>query len=209
MKVKQIYNSYMVPKNLQEHMLRTGALAQIIMENWKSENIDSDSIFKTCLFHDIAKPINFDLTKQAQFGMSEADIRNLEILQNRIKKDYGNDEHNATVKICEEIGLSPNSIKFVNNLEWKYIPRLIQENDIESLIPIYCDMRIGPKNILSLNMRLSDLRERTSADEYNENVKNGNILEEMLKLKLKIDINSILEEQLTTRFEKLLEIEIN
>ena len=198
----------MVPKNLQEHMLRTAALAEIILENWTGKELDNNSIVQTCAFHDIAKPMTFDLAKQADFGMSEEDIKKLGELQVRIKKDFSSDEHTATVKICEKIGLSETSVKLAENLEWEYIPRLLKVNDIESLIPIYCDMRIGLKGILTLDERLEDLKERTNADEYEENVKNGKALEELIKNNTEIDVDSITDEQINERFEKLLNIEI-
>jgi len=61
MKTKQIYEEYMIPKNLQEHMLRVAALAEVLLENWTKGNIDKSEIIKACLFHDIAKPITPDL----------------------------------------------------------------------------------------------------------------------------------------------------
>lgn len=208
MKVNQIYQNYFVPKNLQEHMLRVAALSQIILENWTGPEIDKKSIIQACTLHDIAKPITFDLAKQAQFGMSQADIDRLENHQNRLKSHYGEDEHHCTVKICEEVRLNPTSITLVDNLEWKYIPRLLQENNTASLIPIYCDMRIGPKSILPLNTRLEELKNRTSSEEYEDNVRNGHTLEQLIQGFTSTDLNSITEAQLVERFDQLLNLEI-
>ena len=198
----------MIPNNLQEHHLRVAALAEIILENWTGSEMDKVSIIQACTLHDIAKPITFDLAKQAQFGMSPEDIDRLEKHQIRLKSQYGEDEHHCTVKICEEIGLSPTAVKLVDNLEWKYIPRILQESDISSLIPIYCDMRIGPKGILPLNTRLEKLKNRTSSDEYEENVRNGNTVEQLIQEKTSINLNSITESQLEARFDQLLSLEI-
>jgi hypothetical protein len=208
MKVSEIYKEYMVPRNLQEHMMRVAAFAEILLENWKTAEIDKDSLVKACVFHDIAKPMTFDLAKQAQFGMSEADIEKLAELQERIKGKYGSDEHHATVKICEDVGLSKASVDLVNNLEWKYIPRLVETRDIASLIPIYADMRVGPKGILTMEQRLIELRDRVSGEDYEDNVKNGQHLEQIIRENVNIDLNLINDEEINKRFDDLLDLEI-
>lgn len=195
----------MVPQNLQTHMLRVAALSQIITENWKGKEIAKKEVIQACLFHDIAKPMNFDLEKQAQFGMSPKEIEKLRLLQTRIKTDYGNDEHSATIKIYQEIGLSPKTVQIVSNLEWKYIPRLLGENNIESMIPIYCDMRIGTNGIMSLVKRLEELQERVPDDDYEQNLKNGIEMEKLIKEHVKVDVDLITDEELKNQFEKQLD----
>ena len=116
MKVAEICSKYQIPSNLQQHMLRVTAVAEILTENWIGEKIDKKAIVLACFFHDIAKPMTFDLAKQAQFGMLPDEIAKLEKLQNHLKNKYGVDEHQATVKICEDIGLDPTAAKIVDNL---------------------------------------------------------------------------------------------
>jgi hypothetical protein len=159
MQVQIIYSTYQIPQNLQEHMLRVAALAQFITDNWTGNTIDKEDIVIACLFHDIAKPMTFDIAKQEQFGASLQDIQKLTALQNKLKM-YAENEHDVTIKIVTEIGCSSKTIQLINNLEWNYLPRLLAENDIESLIPIYSDMRIGPKGILPLSERIADLKKR-------------------------------------------------
>lgn len=203
-KTSEIFKEYMVPQNLQEHMLKVAALAEIITGNWKGPTIDKDSIVQACIYHDIAKPMTFDLAKQAQFGMSPEGITNLEKLQNRLKAQYGTDEHQATVQICKEVNLSPTAVKLVNNLEWSYIPRLLEENDIESLIPIYCDMRIGPKSLLTVKERHEELQKRESVNNFEERLKNGMELEKLVAENVSIDPNSITDDQINARLKDLL-----
>ncbi len=206
--VKQAYQVYQTPENLQRHMLGTAALANIVLENWIGIEIDKDAIVKACTIHDIAKPMKFDLAKQAQYGMSENDIEALRKLQNRIKTTFGDNEHKATIGIAREIGCSPDVVMYIDNLEWEYVPKLLAARDISSLIPIYCDMRIGPKGILSLGERLHEIKERVKGDDYEENVRNGNILEQEIKKNSNVDINSIADNQLTAKFDALLKLEL-
>jgi len=186
-------------------MLRTAALANIIIRKWVGVNVDKDSIIKTCAIHDIAKPMNFDLVKQAQFGMSEKDIGKLKQLQKKLKTKYGDDEHRASALIAKDLGCNSNVIKFVNNLEWEYLPRLFKANDLDSLISIYCDMRIGPEGILTLQERLEELKKRTGRTNYQEN---GARLETLITENVTLDLNQISNEQLNQKFENLLNLEI-
>ena len=44
MNTLQIYQEYMVPKNLQQHMLRVASLTKIILDNWNEPLLDKDEI---------------------------------------------------------------------------------------------------------------------------------------------------------------------
>lgn len=206
MTTKQIYEEYLIPQNLQQHMLRVAALANTLLDHWIGKALDKNPIVQACVFHDIAKPMNFDLAKQAQFGMLPEEITKLAQLQKRLNDNFGNNEHEATVQICKEIGCSSKAVKLVNNLEWSYIPKLLKADDIESLIPIYCDMRIGPKGILPLQQRLADLKAREGSGEHEENAE---LLEKLLVSKVSADINSITDDQINIYFDKLLDLEVS
>lgn len=200
MNTLQIYQQYLIPQNLQKHMLRVASLAKIILEHWIGPQIDKLSIIHACVFHDIAKPINFDLAKQAQFGLTPQDINNLDKLQQRLKNKYGGNEHNASVGICTEIGCSSNTVRIVDNVEWSYIPLLLKKNDFESLIANYADMRIGPKGILTLEKRLEELKIRTG---QNEHWQNGTNLEKVISPNVSINLNEITDEQINQNFAYL------
>lgn len=207
MNVRQAYGTYQTPQNLQEHMLRVSSVARVVLEHWIGPPVDKEAIVKACTIHDIAKPMNFDPDKQAQFGMPDDKIEELRQLQNRLRTAYGEDEHHATVGICKEIGCSPIVVSLVDNLEWKYIPRLLAAKDTASLVPIYCDMRVGPKGILSLQARLEELKNRVSADDYEDKVVNGSAIEEELANNTSIDLNGITDAQVHSGWQELLALE--
>lgn len=208
MKVRQVYKNYQTPKSLQEHMLRVASLARILLDNWTGIPLDKEAIIKACTLHDIAKPMTFDVAKQAAFGMSENDIEKLRQFQIEVKAKYGEIEHQATIGICKEVGCNENTVRLVDNLEWKYIPRLLQEKDFASLIPVYCDMRIGPKGILPLQVRLEELKKRVNGDDYEDNVKNGMLAEHKIVKNVRIDVNTITTSKLDQDFENLLNTEL-
>ena len=69
MEIKEVYEKFQTPQNLQEHMLRVGALADILTHNWIGENINKTAIVQAGLIHDIAKPMtkSIDDTGRARF----------------------------------------------------------------------------------------------------------------------------------------------
>jgi putative nucleotidyltransferase with HDIG domain len=204
MKILNIYSKYKIPQNLREHMLRVAALAKAILKSWTGSNLDKQAIIKACALHDIAKPMNFDLKKQKKFGMTPKEIRDLEKHQKDLKQKYGNSEHQATINICKDLGCSPKVVKLAGNLEWKYIPKLLKENDIESLLPIYCDMRIGPNGLLSVDQRLNELKKRVSLKNYESHLKSGKTLEQKIKKNTSLDLDSIRNEQVNSALDDLM-----
>jgi hypothetical protein len=197
-----IYEHYGVPRNLQKHMLRVASLAGSILQSWAGPTVDAEAIVQACLFHDIAKPMMFDLTKQAQFGMSPTDIMQLSKLQTWLKDTYGLKEHAATLSICKEIGCSDTVIRIVNNLEWDHIQDLAQKKDIESLLPIYCDMRIGPNGILPLDSRLRDLTKREGTSGFEQH---GQKLEMLIAEETTRNIQAISPQEIDALLDLLLQ----
>lgn len=207
--IQQIYINFNTPKNLQEHMLRVGSLGKIITDNWTGVNLDNQAIIQTGLLHDVAKPMTFDLSKQAQFGMTEQEINNLEELQSRIAANYGSDEHEVVIKIAQEVGCTPKTIKLLDNLEWYKASELLENNDLESLIPIYCDMRIAPNGIYTLKDRVEDLKNRrNSSDGFDELAEVGLRVEAILQENVSLDLNKINNEILESNFKELMQSRI-
>ncbi len=189
--------------------MRVAALAEILLDNWKGEHVDGNAIILACVLHDITKPINFNLKAQAKFGMLQAEIKDLEKIQSTLKLKYGDDEHRAVVEMCREIGCPKTTLRILNNLEWSYLDRLIKESDTESLIAIYCDMRIGPFGILPIEERYKDLLSRKHLDDFEAIRKSGKILEKIIKDKVLIDLNKMTDNQLNIKFEELLNTDVN
>lgn len=210
MNVQEAYQKYSTPKNLQEHMLRVAALSKIISDNWTDSAIDKLAIIKACVMHDITKPIIFNISKQINDGMLPEDAKKLENFQKFVKNKYGDDEHTSTTELCKDLGMNKISIRILENIEWKYIPALIKSNDMESLTSVYCDMRIGPKGILSIIKRVEDLKTRYAPDEYDYEsfLENGKLLEVSLQKLITINLNSITDDQLNSLFPELRNLEI-
>ncbi len=203
MQVQQIYSQRKTPPGLQEHMLRVAAVAQVILNHWTGPTINKEAIITTCLFHDIAKPLTFDMSKQEQFVNSDEELQALQEHHDDLISRYGIEEHPALLKIFSELNLSEDACRLVDNLEWHYIPRLLKVNDIESLIPIYCDMRVGPRGVLSMEDRIENLLTRAQVDNLEELILSGKELERLLSQNVSIDLNSIDDLQIASVMEEL------
>lgn len=207
MTVEQVYSHFHTPKNLQHHMIRVAALTQLVIDHWMGQPIDRQSVLATALFHDLAKPITFDMNNQKQFVKSEAELRQLQIDHDDLIQRFGTNEHEALVKMFKEIGLSEKAQKLVNNLEWSYSDRLIEENDFESLIPIYCDMRISPKGIVAIADRILELDSRVPVEDLDLRLASAERLEKIIQDNTSFDLNSIDDKQINQDSAKLTHFE--
>lgn len=182
-------------------MLRVAALARIILDHWSGQKIDDQSVVTCAMYHDIAKPVNFDIEKQRQYVATEEEFNEVKRAINNMINTYGTEEHVAAIKIFQEIGNSEEAIRLINNLEWIYLPRLLNENDTPSLLVNYCDMRIGPKGILPIDIRFSDLKMRAPFEGIDEIAKLTPKLESLIQSHTSIDLMAITDEQINSQIE--------
>jgi hypothetical protein len=208
MNVKQIYNLYKIPPNLQKHMLRVTALSQLLIEKWEEIILDKDSITFACAFHDMANIIKYDFNKPPLFTEEENEIDYWKKIQTEMIKKYGDNVHLATLKICKEIGLSLKALRLIKNLEWNNTLKILKQHDFESAIPIYCDMRIGPYGIMSIKDRLINLQTRNNSFNFSFINKAAGLLEKTLQKHILLKVDSINDSQINERFDKILKLDV-
>lgn len=203
MQISEIYSKYKTLPNLQQHMLRVSAVAQKVLDNWSGIDIDKKSIIQTCLLHDIAKPITFDMQKQELYVQNVEELRLVQNCNRYLIDNYGVEEHPALLKIATEIGVNQKTIDLLNNLEWHLIGKLLEKNDVESLIPIYCDMRISPNGIVTIEQRIQDLKKRTGKGNQQLYL-DGEDLEKYINQNVSTDLNTISNQDIEEIADKLL-----
>ena len=206
MNVQQVYAHYKIPLNLQQHMLRVAALSQVLIENWKNEKFDKESIALACLFHDMANIIKYDFSKTDLFKEEKNEVEYWKMIQEETIKKYGNNIHKATIKICHEINLPDKVIQLVENLEWNNAMKAVEQKDFESAICIYSDMRIGPFGILLLQDRLINLRTRDKSYDFISTSEAAKQLEKILQNNISIRVNFINNSDLNCKFNNLSQI---
>jgi hypothetical protein len=208
MNVQVVYEKYTIPPNLQKHMLRVAALSQVITESWIGPVIDNKSILLTCLFHDMANIIKFNFSKPSLFKEDDAQADYWKKIQVKFVKKYGSNIHVATQVIAKEMGLTPQVVGLIKKLEWENIMRVIEDEEYESALTIYCDMRMGPYGILPLQERLDNLKIRTTFTDSAFYKKAAPRLEAMLQKYISIPLDSIDDIKLNKLFTELQKLEV-
>jgi len=157
-KIGDIYSEYKIPPNLQKHMFRVAAVASMICDNF-NEPLEKDDIIASCLFHDMGNIIKYDMEYFPQYLEPEG----LEYWQ-KVKGDYiekyGKNEHEATLKIIKELGLSEKILEFVDQINFSLTCNHRDSNDFNTKIINYADWRIDPHGVVSYEERLIEAEER-------------------------------------------------
>ncbi len=73
---------------------------------------------------------------------------------------YGADEHEATVAIAKEIGVSDMVLHCTDMMSFSHIEKVLLEGTLEEQICAYADNRVGPFGVLSLRDRLEEAKQR-------------------------------------------------
>jgi HD superfamily phosphodiesterase len=206
--VKQIYQDFRIPPNLQEHMLRVAALIGILVERWQGAELNYEATVRVGLFHDMGNLLKFDLSRTELLGKEARRVDYWRQVQQDMKAKYGPDVHKATLAIGREIGLPVKELELVEKLEWKLIDLRLAENDFESAVTIYADMRIGPFGIMTMEERIDDFRTRAKVTELPALIASSKRLERTIQASLNVRVNAIKESALKSRFESLLSLEI-
>lgn len=205
MTTQELYTKYFLPRNLQEHMLRVAALAQILLNNWRGKAVNEETVITVCLIHDIAKPLTFIPEKQAKYGTTPEEIENVKKFQEFVSKRFGNREHEATLAICKAEGLSENVIHVMNEFRWEEMNKIFEIDNLQTLLVLYCDMRIGPEGILSMKERLNDIKSRyNEIKDYNLFYELGMRLEKMMQQNTSINLQEITDYELNVHIPTLL-----
>lgn len=207
MNVSQIYEKFLIPFNLQEHMLRVAALLQIMGESWQGKPTNTDNLTLVGACHDMANIIKFKFD-QRLFDITPTQLAEQKRIQTKVVNKYGRDIHRATLAMCTEAGLSLKVIELIDKLEWENIEKFNDLNDWESALPIYADMRIGPKGILPLITRIGDLQKRNPENDYTLIIEAAKKLEVSLQENISIELNSITDSELNERFDRILRLEV-
>lgn len=160
MKIAEIYELYRVPSVLQSHMLRSAALAQLICEHWDGPPIHKEVITTTMLIHDIGNIAKMDFGQGAEPIDEYGDANYWRRIQIEFIRKYGADDHIATFNVATELGLGRRILWLVINKIFIHNEMISASNDYELKICAYSDQHIGPRGVVSLEERFSELRRR-------------------------------------------------
>lgn len=121
MKIIDVYRRFSTPPNLQEHMFRVCAVALLLQEHWVGEEVDWHKAKIIALLHDLGNVVKFDLDKNPEFlGEEQVNVEHWKSVQKETIKKYGSDDHEATKKMLEEIGLESEAVDVILNKSFGY-----------------------------------------------------------------------------------------
>ena len=171
MTIHEIYNHYNIMRNLQEHQLRVSAVAQLICISMTGVRVDTANIISACLLHDMGNLIKFKLELFPEF-LKPKGLDYWSNVQRDFIEKYGTDEHEATIKIAEEILPKTYNVKRVTQEDIQKNPQNNKVRIVDILhsigfsngkkIAAYADMRVAPNCVTSMEARLDEGRRRFS-----------------------------------------------
>jgi len=200
MTIQEIYEKYKVMPSLQKHMLRVTAVASVMCDWWKGEPIDRDLIVKTCLLHDLANILKFDMSLYPDLFEPEGVDYRAEVKE--WTKQFGAHEHEATLVMCEEIWVDERRLSFLREFSDYHIDYKIKSSSMELKICEYADLSVTPFGIVSVEERIENFHGRVvknhgiSTDRADEIIwglrKDVEILKEQLLVRCSYSANDII-----------------
>jgi hypothetical protein len=156
MRIEEIYAQFCLPKTLQEHMIRVAAVAQMMIDHRQWPPLDEQLILRTALLHDLGNIVKMDFSLHTQWYGQPIEYR-IQIKE-EVKKKYGTTCHQATLAMCQEIGVDEKVLQIIDHIG---IESYIEEHGSrETQIVRYADMRVDPWGIVSLDQRMQNGHER-------------------------------------------------
>jgi hypothetical protein len=152
MKIQKIYDEYKTMPQLQLHMLRVAGVAKIICDNFQKE-IEKESVITAALLHDMGNIIKFNLNRFPEY-LEPKGLKYWEEVKGDYIKKYGQDEHLASEKIAQEIGVSEIVQEIIKAYGFKNAQKTLNYTGFERKITPYSDMRVGVNGIQSMDTRI-------------------------------------------------------
>jgi hypothetical protein len=209
-KIWDIYDEYKIMPRLREHQLRVAAVASLICDNF-TEPLDKENLVTACLLHDMGNIIKFKLDYFPEFTKPEG-LDHWQKIKDEYIKKYGENEYVAVFKIVAEVGVNERLVELIKAISFLGAPSLVSDTDFCKKIVEYCDDRVGPFGVISLEQRFADLRKRyADRDQDRGNVARDNFenalrqLEKQIFAKCKIKPSDTNDETIKPIFLELKE----
>ncbi len=201
MKISEIYEKFNIPQNLQEHMIRVAKICQFVCDHWRGKVINREIILKAALLHDLGNIVKFDFDKYPRLLDKEGSrIESLKEIQSKTIKKYGSDDHEATKKMIEEIGVDEKLKDIILRKAFGNALETEKSDNWEVKILFYCDLRAGPFGVMPLKERLNEALPRLEKYKHLGNledfVKACENIEKRIQSNINVDISKITEEKI-------------
>ncbi len=132
--------------NLQEHQLRVAAVAKQICDNL-SVPVDTKTVVKACLLHDMGNII-------------KADLAHWQSVKEEFINKYGPDDGRANLVIAKEVGITQPALDLIGGIGFTKLPKILATGSLELQLCEYSDLRVSPHGVVPIEERLQEGRRR-------------------------------------------------
>jgi hypothetical protein len=211
-KISDVYREYKIMPFLQMHMLRVAAVAKIVCDSFDGE-IEKEAIITACLLHDMCNIIKADLNIFQEATEPEG-IKYWQRTKEEFIEKYGGNEHEATLYIARELGVSKMVIELIDQIRFSLLCRHAEGNDWNIKIVHYSDGRVAPKGISTYEERMQEGEQRYKGRQGYEEIGRvdlvscGKKIEQQIFAKCKIKPEDINDETVAPIISKLREFVI-
>lgn len=173
MTVGEIYHHHHLMPNLQQHMFRVAAVAEVIGRELHKADLpagalpfteqDLQDVLDGLLLHDLGNMAKFKLEYFPEFVAPEG-LAYWQAEQERFWAKYGKNAHQATLQMIDELNVSPRVKELVDAVSFNKAKKNLDSPDYARKLCAYADMRVGPHGVISLNARFDDGQKRYQPD---------------------------------------------
>lgn len=209
MNIIEIYKKYHLPENLQMHMLRVAACSNLIIDNWNGEEIETDSIIRVSLLHDMGNMVKIP----EDFSNDEEFIK----IRKKYFDKYGTNDHEINLEIGKQEGLTEKEIDILDGKRSRKNEETLASNSYERKICAYCDQIVAPDGVVGIRERLEDakiryknkpLSVRSNEEKANHLIECSLGIEKQIMKYCKLNLEDINDDSIKTYIEKLKNYEI-
>ncbi|MBP6880983.1 hypothetical protein KBC31_05135 [Candidatus Saccharibacteria bacterium] len=200
MTINDVYKQFDTPRNLQRHMLDVAGIVCLIKRYWKRGEVNWPDVTAAALLHDLGNIVKFDLNAYPQLlGDEQPRIEYWRTIQHKTIQKYGTDDHEATDVMLQELALSNRIRQIISSKSFGNSVNLFASHDIESQLLLYCDLRVLPSGVGSLDECLKDIKARlpkySERPDFNEMVDACYAIEKNINKSVSIDIQDDVDGQ--------------
>jgi len=161
MNVREVYQHFNTPPNLQEHMNRVTVIVMFIRDNCKGQEINWNNLIVAALLHDLGNIVRFNFDQNTNIYGAEANrLDYWKAKKQEMIEKYGADDHEATQNMLREINADPAVVENILSKSFANSEEIAKSDNWVNKILLYADMRVLPDRIGTLKQRLDELKSR-------------------------------------------------
>jgi hypothetical protein len=182
--VSEVYEEYRIMPLLQLHQLRVAAVAKMVVENFEG-TLDERNVTIACLFHDMGNILKSDFSLFPEM-LEPQGIVYWQKVKADFARNYGPDEHHATIAIGHELHLPLQAMRYMEGVGFSKLPHTLATPSFEQKIVEYADTRVAPQGVVSQRERMEEAKQRY-APLFEQNKENEERYQEYQRITAEIE----------------------